>query len=71
MVKSAEQYKEAAEDEIKILKHVNECSVLDDQPMITHAIQKARFTDPDDINCYRVVTLLDNFTIQGINGLRK
>ncbi|KAI2802523.1 SRSF protein kinase 2, partial [Blomia tropicalis] len=51
VVKSAEQYRDAAEDEIKILKYAGE-----------------RETVSGHAGSYRVVKLLDNFRICGING---
>ncbi|WKY01004.1 hypothetical protein Q1695_015196 [Nippostrongylus brasiliensis] len=50
IVKSADHYTEAAQDEIKLLLAVREA-------------------DPEDPGCQRVVQLLDEFTVSGVNGV--
>ncbi|KAK5964145.1 Serine/threonine-protein kinase spk-1 [Trichostrongylus colubriformis] len=50
IVKSADHYTEAAQDEIKLLLAVREA-------------------DPEDPGCHRVVQLLDEFTVSGVNGV--
>ncbi|VDM85161.1 unnamed protein product [Strongylus vulgaris] len=48
IVKSADHYTEATQDEIKLLLAVREA-------------------DPEDPGCQRVVQLLDEFTVSGVN----
>uniref|UniRef100_A0A0K0CWI8 non-specific serine/threonine protein kinase n=1 Tax=Angiostrongylus cantonensis TaxID=6313 RepID=A0A0K0CWI8_ANGCA len=50
IVKSADHYTDAAQDEIKLLLAVREA-------------------DPEDLGCQRVVQLLDEFSVSGVNGV--
>ena len=78
VVKSAEHYTETALDEIKLLKSVSNINIgtLVHSPVIQvltfphFCIFQVRNTDPRDPNRERVVQLLDDFKISGMNGTR-
>lgn len=85
VVKSAEHYTETALDEIKLLKSVSHhhadiftlahISIISVSTAFTALIVcvcvfQVRDTDPADPNRERVVQLLDDFKISGMNGTR-
>lgn len=82
VVKSAEHYTETALDEIKLLKSVSHCSQNHTVAVafcktsfifvftLCVSVLQVRNSDPSDPNREKVVQLLDDFKISGMNGTR-
>jgi len=80
VVKSAEHYTETALDEIKLLKSVRATSHMSHDTwshdtwssscVSARCVFQVRNTDPSDPSREKVVQLLDDFKISGMNGTR-